>query len=84
MKQENDSPAVTAIVPGQSAQQQEMEKTQEYTGQWAEGVIWDDNGKLLSGAQTYTDNTTVLKINHPLMIMVKEQRVVRPFQPWED
>ena len=81
MKQENDTPAVTAIVPGQSAQQQEMEKTQ---GQWAEGVIWDDNGKLLSGAQTYTDNTTVLKINHPLMIMVKEQRVVRLFKPWEN
>lgn len=54
------------------ADQQESEKP--LFGQ--EGTIWDDSGKLLSGAQTYTDNTTVLKVNHPLMIMVKEQRVV--------
>ena len=43
---------------------------------WADGSIWDENGKLLPGAQTYSDNTTAVKINHPLMIMVKEQRVV--------
>ena len=62
---------------GQTDQLESDKMVPEYTGRWAEGTIWDDNGKLLSGAQTYTDNTTTLKVNHPLMIMVKEQRVVR-------
>ena len=38
--------------------------------------LWDENGKLTSEAKTYSDSKAVLKINHPLMIMVKEKRVV--------
>ena len=38
--------------------------------------LWDENDKLTSDAKTYSDSKAVLKINHPLMIMVKEKRVV--------
>ena len=39
--------------------------------------LWDENDKLVPEAQMYSDSKAVLKINHPLMIMVKEKRVVR-------
>ena len=41
-----------------------------------EACLWDENDKLSSEAKTYSDSKAVLKINHPLMIMVKEKRVV--------
>ncbi len=43
---------------------------------WADGEIWDDSDYLVPEAKTYSDSATVLKLNHPLMIMVKEQRTV--------
>ena len=44
--------------------------------EWAENDIWDENDKLVDTAKPYTDSTTIMKLNHPLMIMVKEQRTV--------
>ena len=41
-----------------------------------DATVWDENDKLTSEAKTYSDSKAVLKINHPLMIMVKEKRVV--------
>ena len=41
---------------------------------WYEGEIWDENNHLLPEAKPYTDTSSVLKLNHPLMLMVKEQR----------
>ena len=38
--------------------------------------LWDENDKLVCEAKPYSDSKAVLKINHPLMIMVKEKRVV--------
>ena len=38
--------------------------------------VWDESDRLVPEAQLYSDSSSVLKINHPLMIMVKEQRVV--------
>ena len=39
--------------------------------------VWDENDQLVPEAQKYSESTSVLKVNHPLMIMVKEKRVVR-------
>ena len=44
---------------------------------WADGSIWDENNHLLPDSEAYADSSSILKVNHPLMIMVKEQRVVR-------
>lgn len=41
---------------------------------WAESEIWDDAHHLVPEAQPYCNSATVMKLNHPLMIMVKEQR----------
>ena len=38
--------------------------------------LWDENDRLVPEAQKYSESTSVLKVNHPLMIMVKEKRVV--------
>ena len=38
--------------------------------------VWDENDRLVPEAQGYSDSTSILKVNHPLMIMVKEKRVV--------
>ncbi len=35
------------------------------------GSIYDDENKLLPSAKPYSMDSTVLKNNHPLMIMVK-------------
>ena len=43
---------------------------------WKKGSIWDENGKLLPKVQTYCEDSGIIKANHPLMIMVKEQKVV--------
>ena len=39
-------------------------------------LLWDDNDKLVPQAQAYSESKSILKVNHPLMIMVKEKRVV--------
>lgn len=36
--------------------------------------IWDDDYKLRRGAKPYSDDSTILKINHPLMIMVESKQ----------
>ena len=41
-----------------------------------EASVWDESDRLVPEAQLYSHSSSVLKINHPLMIMVKEQRVV--------
>ena len=41
-----------------------------------EASVWDESDRLIPEAQLYSHSSSVLKINHPLMIMVKEQRVV--------
>ena len=41
-----------------------------------EATLWDENNKLVPEAKMYSDSKSILKINHPLMIMVKEKRVV--------
>ena len=41
---------------------------------WAESEIWDEQGKLTSEAEPYTKSKSILKANHPVMIMVSEQR----------
>ena len=41
-----------------------------------EDLLWDENDKLVPEAQTYSESKTILKANHPLMIMVKEKKVV--------
>ncbi len=43
---------------------------------WHNTNIFEDNNKLIPEAEPYTGSSSVLKLNHPLMIMVKEQRVV--------
>eukprot|EP00095_Tigriopus_kingsejongensis_P005747 maker-scaffold28_size608977-snap-gene-2.12 protein:Tk05747 transcript:maker-scaffold28_size608977-snap-gene-2.12-mRNA-1 annotation:"transient receptor potential cation channel subfamily a member 1-like protein" len=45
-----------------------------HESEWISTDIWDDNHKLLPEAQPYSKSSTILKMNHPLMIMVKEQR----------
>ena len=41
--------------------------------------VWDDNGRLLPSTKPYSSTTTILKHNHPLMIMVQEKRTVIKF-----
>ena len=41
--------------------------------------IWDENDRLVPEARPYSGSSAVLKMNHPLMIMVKQQRVVSIF-----
>ena len=43
---------------------------------WAETEIWDDNCNLLPEAKPYSQSSTILKLNHPLMIMVEEKQTV--------
>ncbi len=44
---------------------------------WFGSEIWDENSHQLNPeAQPYSTSATILKMNHPLMIMVKEQRSV--------
>ena len=38
--------------------------------------LWDENDKLVHSAKLYSESKSILKVNHPLMIMVKEKRVV--------
>ena len=38
--------------------------------------VWDENGKLLPSAKPYSNSGEVIKLNHPLMIMVQEKRTV--------
>eukprot|EP00094_Tigriopus_californicus_P006606 TCALIF_06362-PA protein Name:"Similar to trpa-1 Transient receptor potential cation channel subfamily A member 1 homolog (Caenorhabditis elegans)" AED:0.12 eAED:0.12 QI:8/0.6/0.31/0.93/1/1/16/267/1355 len=42
--------------------------------EWINNEIWDENHRLLPEAQPYSKSSTILKLNHPLMIMVKEKR----------
>ena len=46
---------------------------------WSNMGLYDDNHHLVPEAQPYTESSTARKLNHPLMIMVKEQRVVSLF-----
>ena len=39
--------------------------------------LYDDNSGLVPEAEPYTPSSTLRKLNHPLMIMVKEERAVR-------
>ena len=41
-----------------------------------EDTLWDENDKLVPEAQPYSESKSILKANHPLMIMVKEKKVV--------
>ena len=43
---------------------------------WSEAEIWDDNNNLSPDARPYVKSATILKLNHPLMIMVEEKRTV--------
>ena len=38
--------------------------------------LYDDTNHLVPEAEPYTPSSTLRKLNHPLMIMVKEERVV--------
>ena len=46
------------------------------TKDWCEAEIYDENYRLIPEAEPYSPSTTVIQLNHPLMIMVKEERVV--------
>ena len=35
---------------------------------WAESEIWDEQGKLTSEAEPYTESKSILKANHPVRI----------------
>ena len=41
-----------------------------------EDSLWDENDKLVAKAEPYSESKSILKANHPLMIMVKEKKVV--------
>lgn len=43
---------------------------------WIDSAIFNEQDRLVAEAKTYHKSTTVLKLNHPLMIMVKEGRTV--------
>ena len=43
---------------------------------WCNVNIYDDSNHLVPEAEPYTPSSTLRKLNHPLMIMVKEERVV--------
>ena len=43
---------------------------------WSHMGIYDDNHHLVPEAEPYTSSSTLRKLNHPLMIMVEEARVV--------
>ena len=44
---------------------------------WSNMKLYDDNSGLVPEAEPYTPSSTLRKLNHPLMIMVKEERAVR-------
>ena len=44
---------------------------------WSNMKLYDDNSRLVPEAEPYTPSSTLRKLNHPLMIMVKEERAVR-------
>ena len=48
-----------------------------YQVPWTEGEVFNEFDHLVPEARTYHKSTTVLKLNHPLMIMVKEGRTVK-------
>ena len=41
-----------------------------------EASPWDENDKLVHSAKLYSESKSIFEVNHPLMIMVKEKRVV--------
>lgn len=43
---------------------------------WSHMGLYDDNHHLVPEAEPYTSSSILRKLNHPLMIMVKEERVV--------
>ena len=47
-----------------------------FNGVNGEASLWDENDKLVHSAKLYSESKSILKVNHPLMIMVKEKRVV--------
>ena len=47
-----------------------------FNGLNCEASLWDENDKLVHSAKLYSESKSILKVNHPLMIMVKEKRVV--------
>ena len=47
---------------------------------WSEAEIWDDANNLSPEARPYVNSATILKLNHPLMIMVEEKRTVSKSQ----
>ena len=47
-----------------------------FNGPNGEASLWDENDKLVHSAKLYSESKSILKVNHPLMIMVKEKRVV--------
>lgn len=47
-------------------------------GDWSQSQLYDDNDHLVDEAKPYTGSSTLRKLNHPLMIMAEEARVVRP------
>ena len=49
---------------------------QMFNGLNSEASLWDENDKLVHSAKLYSESKSILKVNHPLMIMVKEKRVV--------
>ena len=40
---------------------------------WAESEIWDEQGKLTSEAEPYTESKSILKANHPVRISKHRQ-----------
>ena len=44
---------------------------------WSNMKLYDDNSRLVPEAEPYTPSSTLRKLNHPLMIMVKEERAVK-------
>lgn len=44
---------------------------------WTDKNIFNEHDKLVPEAKTYDNSKTVLKLNHPLMIMVQQGRTVR-------
>ena len=51
---------------------------------WSEAEIWDDANNLSPEARPYVNSATILKLNHPLMIMVEEKRTVSKSQKNEE
>lgn len=50
--------------------------------EWYKMDLYDDANHLTPEAEPYSSSSTLIKLNHPLMIMVKEERVVGCFFPF--